>query len=177
MKPRRSKVSSPGRMKGPGRYFRAGVGAVIVDARDRVMLFERRDIPGAWQFPQGGLEKGETPIQAIIREIKEETGIGRSRLKLLAQFPTWMAYELPTAAQSPKTGMGQAQRWFFFRMKDHTGITGLKYHEEFQSSDRVSFSTAISRSAPFKRLLYRQLHRYFQQHIASRVRPRRRSDI
>ena len=96
-------------MKRPARYFRAGAAAVISDAAGRVLALERADIPGAWQFPQGGLEDDETPVEAVFREIAEETGLSKDALTLVAHYPGLLAYELPRRAQSPKTGMGQVQ--------------------------------------------------------------------
>src|SRR5687768_11463783 len=99
-------------MARPPEYFRAGVGAVIVGGDGRLFVFERRDVAGAWQFPQGGLERGERPVDAVYREIREETGIRRRALRLLARHPELLAYELPPRARSKKTGLGQVQYWF-----------------------------------------------------------------
>ena len=52
-------------MKRPARYFRAGVGAVVLEPNGRVLVLERSDVPGAWQFPQGGLDDGETPPEGM----------------------------------------------------------------------------------------------------------------
>lgn len=70
-------------MTGGGHYFRAGVGAVIIGSDGRVLAFERADTPGAWQLPQGGLEDGEDPLTAVLREIEEEVGLRRERLELI----------------------------------------------------------------------------------------------
>ena len=102
----------------PSRYFRAGVGAVVLDPRGRVLVLERADVPGAWQFPQGGLDAGETPLEAARREAEEETGIPAKALRLVGQYPDLLAYELPEAAQSPRTGIGQVQYWFYFETRD-----------------------------------------------------------
>ena len=88
------------------------------DARGRVLVLERADVPGAWQFPQGGLDDGETPLAAARREAEEETGIPARALRLLGQYPDPLAYELPDAAQSKRTGMGQVQYWFYFETRD-----------------------------------------------------------
>jgi putative (di)nucleoside polyphosphate hydrolase len=59
----------------PSQTFRVGVGAVIMNQEGKVLALERRDIPGEWQMPQGGLKVGESPKGAVKREIREETGI------------------------------------------------------------------------------------------------------
>ena len=61
-------------MAGP--HFRAGVVAVVRRDDGLVMAFERADLPGQWQLPQGGLEAGESPVEAAWRELAEETGLG-----------------------------------------------------------------------------------------------------
>src|SRR5688500_10616459 len=103
-------------MKRPKEYFRAGAGAVVTDGAGRVLVFERRDVRGAWQFPQGGMKHDESPTETIFRELKEETGLTRSSVRLIARYPGLLTYELPPAARTPKTGRGQSQYWFFFRL-------------------------------------------------------------
>jgi putative (di)nucleoside polyphosphate hydrolase len=100
----------------PGEYFRASVGAVVMDGEGRVLACRRADVGGdAWQLPQGGLERGEEPLDAVLREVEEELGIRRRDLDLVSEMEPWLSYELPEASRSEKTGRGQTQRWFFFR--------------------------------------------------------------
>jgi putative (di)nucleoside polyphosphate hydrolase len=148
-------------MKFPSQYFRAGVGAVIVDARGRVLVGERRKRPGSWQFPQGGIEKGETPEDAVYREIHEETGLERADIKLLARHPGWLCYELPPRLQSEKTGLGQAQRWFHFRLKARSGWTLPDDHAEFRRFEWISFDSAVRRAVSFRRPIYKVLRETF----------------
>lgn len=97
-------------------YFRANVGACITDGAGKVLACRRRGATdGAWQMPQGGMELGEDAEQALWREISEEVGLGKSDLVLLRTHPDWLAYELPVAFRSAKTGLGQVQRWFLLR--------------------------------------------------------------
>lgn len=102
-------------------YFRAGVGLLVVNRDGLVLVGERADVPGAWQAPQGGLRPSEDPIEAAQRELKEETGISWSDVTLVAEYPEWLAYELPPESRSPKTGRGQVQRWFLLRYENSTG--------------------------------------------------------
>jgi putative (di)nucleoside polyphosphate hydrolase len=153
-------------MKRPPHYFRAGVGAVIANSRGQVLVGERRDHRGAWQFPQGGIEDGERPEDAVYREIDEETGIARVDLQLVARHPAWLCYELPSRMQSKKTGLGQAQRWFLFRLKAGRPAEIPAPHPEFRRYAWVSFDAAVRRAVAFKRPVYRSV----REHFAGRVR-------
>jgi putative (di)nucleoside polyphosphate hydrolase len=137
------------------------VGVVVIDQARRVLVCERADIAGAWQFPQGGLERDESPIQAAYREIHEETGISRRALRLLGRHPELLAYELPPKAQSMKTGMGQVQFWFFFRMIKPGPAIHLPPHSEFKAIAWISFNSAVARVVRFKRPVYRRLRESF----------------
>ncbi len=94
-------------------HFRAGVVAVVRRSDGEVMAFERSDAPGAWQLPQGGIESGETPEQAVWRELWEETGLTRHDVRLVEQAPHWTVYEWPEGMRTSER-IGQAHRWFFF---------------------------------------------------------------
>jgi len=96
-------------------FFRASVGIVVGRADGRVLVFERIDKPGEWQLPQGGLDVGEEPHEASLRELEEETGIGPDLVELIAEHPNWLAYELPPERRRRKTGRGQVQKWFLYR--------------------------------------------------------------
>lgn len=152
-------------MKKPPLYFRAGVGAVIANERGQVLLGERRDHRGAWQFPQGGLEEGEEPADAVYREIEEETGIVRRQLKLVARMPEWLCYELPSRHRSGKTGLGQAQRWFLFRMRESRLAALPQPHPEFRRFVWASFDTAVRRAVFFKRPVYRRVREHFAGYL------------
>jgi putative (di)nucleoside polyphosphate hydrolase len=74
--------------------FRANVGIVVADGQGRV-LWARRCGQNAWQFPQGGIHAGETPEQAMYRELDEEIGLQPEDVKLVAQTQGWLRYKLP----------------------------------------------------------------------------------
>jgi putative (di)nucleoside polyphosphate hydrolase len=152
-------------VKQPANYFRAGVGAVITNARGQVLIGERRDHRGSWQFPQGGIEDGERPDDAVYREIDEETGIARKYLQLIARHPQWLCYELPSRLRSRKTGLGQSQRWFLFRISAERTDDLLKPHPEFRRYAWVSFDTAVRRAVSFKRPVYRSVREEFAKRI------------
>jgi 8-oxo-dGTP pyrophosphatase MutT (NUDIX family) len=104
-------------------HFRAGVVIVVRHPNLReIMAFERADAAGSWQLPQGGLERGEEPIDAAWRELKEETGLGEADVVARVEFPEWVAYEWPADVQRDhgRDGKrrGQIHKWFLFDALD-----------------------------------------------------------
>ncbi len=92
--------------------------AVIERGDGAVLAFERADAPDSWQLPQGGIEQGEEAIDAVWREVKEETGLGPADLVSVGEYPEWVAYEWPAEIRAGRRGIGQVQRWFTFRVVD-----------------------------------------------------------
>jgi putative (di)nucleoside polyphosphate hydrolase len=148
-------------MKRPAKYFRAGVGAVITDGNGRVLALERSDFRGAWQLPQGGLKRGETALQGVVREIEEETGLEARALKLLSRYPELLVYELPAKVQSKRTGMGQVQRWFFFTLKKPHTKRVKPPKGEFRDAQWVSFKRVVAGAPAFRKPVYRKLQEHF----------------
>lgn len=149
-------------------FFRAGVGAVICNGRSRVLVCERADVPDAWQFPQGGLETSEEPLDAMFREIGEEVGIERHELTLLDRYPEPLAYELPAEMRSEKTGRGQVQYWFLFEYVPETkhDITPTG---EFKQARWVDFEWAVEHAVAFRHPVYRRLQARFAIRLAERA--------
>ena len=152
-------------MKPPSQYFRAGMGAVIIDGGGRVLVLERSDIPGAWQLPQGGLEEGEEPSTAILREINEETGIPQNDLELIDEYPEPLIYELPPKARSRKTGRGQVQYWFLFRFKGNESQIDISRSDEFTAWRWMSVKQILTDVVDFRARVYRLLTEHFSEHL------------
>ena len=95
-------------------HFRAGVVIVVRGLDDRLLAFERKDVPGQWQFPQGGLDADEPAIDAAWRELFEETGLTANDVMAVAEYPGWVVYEYPAELKVAKGRLGQAHRWFLF---------------------------------------------------------------
>jgi len=140
----------------PSEYFRAGVGAILRNETGQVLAFERSGIPGAWQLPQGGLEEGEEPADAVYREIAEETGLRRAALRLAAEYPGLLAYELPVGARRRKTGRGQVQYWFLFDVG--SDVSGdLRLGREFGAWRWTGLGALAAETVAFRRPVYRAL--------------------
>ena len=153
-------------MSSPAQYFRAGVGAVIINAGGLTLALERADIPDAWQLPQGGLEASEEPLQAVFREVAEETGISEKELELLDTYPGLLVYELPAGARSEKTGRGQVQYWFLFRFCGSENAIDVESGGEFCAWTWLPFDSLFNSVADFRKPVYRQLVEQFQDYIA-----------
>jgi len=97
--------------------YRPAVGIVIFNDKGQVFLGRRRRQQGfwVWQFPQGGIDNGETPQEAAFRELYEETGLASKHVDTLGEIKEWLYYDLPK--EKRKAWRGQKQKWFAVRFK------------------------------------------------------------
>ena len=98
--------------------FRANVGIILVNADNKLMLGGRVGAKG-WQFPQGGMQIGEEPVEAMFRELHEEVGLVEADVEVLDVTSDWLHYELPDKfirRHSKPLCIGQRQRWFLLRL-------------------------------------------------------------
>ncbi len=144
---------------GKGRY-RRGVGAVLFNVQGRVLVAERIDAPGAWQFPQGGVKKGEKLRRAVLRELAEE--IGTDKVEIIAKSRHWLRYDLPADTAGRVWGgkyKGQEQRWFALRFMGTDADIDINAtsHPEFRAWKWVNLEDIPRFIVPFKRSLYETL--------------------
>ena len=98
--------------------FRLNVGIVIVNDSDDVFWGRRVKGVDSWQFPQGGINRGESPVIAMYRELNEEVGLSLHDVELLGQSRGWLRYRLPkrfVRKNEKPICIGQKQRWFLLR--------------------------------------------------------------
>ena len=155
--------------------YRPCVGDMVLDARGLVWVGRR--IPEAdsefsgttqlWQMPQGGIDKGETPLEAARRELQEETTI--TSVDLLAEAPGWLSYDLPAEiGREAWKGRwrGQAQRWFAFRFTGPEEEIDILHpaggHKaEFDAWRWAPLAETPALIIPFKQGVYREVARRF----------------
>lgn len=148
-------------------YFRANVGVVVTDGRGKILALQRKGRSGQWQCPQGGLDVGESPLDAALRELEEETGIRREEVEVVAEHPRWLAYELPPKAQRERIGMGQVQRWFLVRLRDPARAIDLSQarDDEFDDHEWTTLSELAAKIWIVKRPIYEELAAHFDDHV------------
>ncbi len=136
-------------------HFRANVVAIVTNSTGKVMAFERSDAPDSWQLPQGGVDVGETPLDAVWRELGEETGLGPRQVDLVDEYDGWTVYEWPTGPR--RNGrMGQAQRWFTFAVKDDD-VTPTPDGVEFVDWKWCKRKWLVKNVVKFRRESYRRV--------------------
>jgi len=154
---------------GSGLIYRPCVGLMVINPNGRVWVGRRPDAndspEGAgswWQMPQGGIDPGETPLEAAHRELWEETGI--TKAAILAESPEWYTYDLPSYLHGKVWGgkyRGQRQKWFLMRFDggDHeVNITPDDADKiEFDQWRWADIGEVVGLIVPFKREVYAQV--------------------
>jgi len=141
--------------------FRPNVGIVLANDRGQVLWARRVGGRDAWQFPQGGINQGESPEEALYRELEEEVGLARDAVELLAATRGWLRYKLPRRfirkGQKPLC-IGQKQKWFLLRMLEEDDAVRLDHNvkPEFDHWQWVSYWYPLNQVVAFKREVYRR---------------------
>ncbi len=146
--------------------YRPNVAMIIVSnnypEKKEIFIAQRNDLLNIWQFPQGGIDKGEEVEEALFRELEEE--IGTDKAKIIAEYPEWISYDFPEKiAKKMKPYKGQTQRYFLMKLKKSAKINLATAHPEFSDYKFVGVDELLSHTAHFKKPIYETVINYFKK--------------
>jgi putative (di)nucleoside polyphosphate hydrolase len=150
--------------------YRPCVGVMLMNRHREVFVGQRLDSKAAaWQMPQGGIEKGEDPRAAALRELWEETGVDSALVSVIAETDRWLPYELPFDLV-PKLWKGryrgQEQKWFLMHFAGSDADINIRTpHPEFSEWRWLPASELVENIVPFKRDVYAAVLKAFADHI------------
>ena len=138
--------------------FRPNVGIVLLNQKNQV-FWGKRIRTHSWQFPQGGIDRGETPEQAMIRELHEEVGLFEEHVRIVARTRDWLRYEVPDRyIRRDARGhyKGQKQIWFLLQLVGHDWDLNLRAteHPEFDAWRWHDYWVPLDSVVEFKRGVY-----------------------
>ena len=142
----------------PGRaeVYRRNVGLMLIAPDRRIFVGRRARQPDAWQMPQGGIDDGETPLEAACRELWEE--VGTTKALLLRESAGWISYDVPQDARPAHwkgRWRGQAQKWFALAFTGRDGDIDIAAHDhEFDAWRWLAAGDMLDCIVPFKRAVY-----------------------
>lgn len=139
--------------------YRPNVGIILCNAKNEV-FWGKRIREHSWQFPQGGIDKGESPEQAMYRELYEEVGLQSQHVRVLGRTKNWLRYDVPThwiKREWRNSYKGQKQIWFLLRLTGRDCDVSLRAsgHPEFDAWRWSNYWVPPDSVIEFKREVYR----------------------
>jgi putative (di)nucleoside polyphosphate hydrolase len=129
--------------------------------KKEIFIAQRNDLDNIWQFPQGGIDKGEEIKEALFREFEEE--VGTSKASIVAEYPQWLSYDFPEhVAQKMAPYKGQNQKYFLMKLDKDAVINLQTKHPEFDDYKFVSVDNVLSVIAEMKKPVYEKVINYFK---------------
>ena len=150
--------------------YRENVGVMLLNAAGEVFVGQRLDNrTSAWQMPQGGIDPGESPRIAALRELQEETGVRPDLVEIVAVSDDWIAYDLPADLVGKLWQgryRGQTQKWFLMRFKGQDSDVDIATeHQEFSNWQWLAVDQLDDNIVPFKRPVYQQVLATFSAYL------------
>ena len=149
-------------------FYRPNVGLMLIGPGRRIFIGRRLNQPDAWQMPQGGIDKGESPVEAACRELGEE--VGTSKALLLRETRGWISYDVPDALQPRHwkgRWRGQTQKWFALGFTGRDADIDLAAHDqEFDAWRWAPGSELLDAIVPWKRPVYETVLKEFADLVA-----------
>ena len=154
----------------PDYLYRSGVGIMLINRDKEIFVGKRIDNNSdSWQMPQGGLDVGESEDAAMLRELKEETGIVESSVKILQKSRDHYYYNLPYKLQKKFWGgkyLGQKQRWYLLEFTGDEKLINVTTEDpEFSEWKWIEKAKIISAIVGFKRELYEDVIKEFSIYL------------
>ena len=140
--------------------YRPNVGIILCNDKGQV-LWARRIGQDAWQFPQGGIKKGESPEKALYRELTEEVGLTKKDVQIIGTTRGWLRYRLPRRMirhDSHPVCVGQKQKWYLLKLISDDSAINVRASDkpEFDGWSWVSYWFPLGKVVAFKRDVYRR---------------------
>ncbi|XP_004288559.1 PREDICTED: nudix hydrolase 26, chloroplastic-like [Fragaria vesca subsp. vesca] len=161
--------SASSSMEAPPEGYRRNAGICLFNDSKKIFAASRLDIPDSWQMPQGGIDEGEDPRTAAIRELREETGVQSA--EILAETPHWLTYDFPPEARAKLQKLwgsdwkGQAQKWFLFKFTGKDEEVNLlgdgSGKPEFGKWSWISPEQVVDLAVDFKKPVYKKVFAVF----------------
>lgn len=149
--------------------YRPNVGIILLNDEGNV-FFARRIGQNAWQFPQGGIQDGESEEEALYRELKEEIGLEPENVEILGCTKEWLHYKLPKPLirYDEPDFIGQKQKWFLLHLTADDDAIDVLHHDdpEFDGWAWVSYWYPMRHVINFKKHVYRRALKFFSRHEA-----------
>jgi putative (di)nucleoside polyphosphate hydrolase len=146
--------------------YRNGVGVILINKDKNIYLFERSDVPNSWQCPEGGIDKGENPLDGALREMEEEVGISKNKVKLLAKTKDFIPYIIPEKFRR-FDNIGQRKKFFLFE------FLGNNKDFKFNKTEEVEFTNfkiidpdeLLGHIVNFKKDMYKKILEEFKPYL------------
>jgi len=141
--------------------YRPNVGIIVANSYAQLLWAKKAGLP-SWQFPQGGISRNESPLDAVYRELYEEVGLKEDDVEVLGNTKAWLRYMVPKKyrrknASGDRVCIGQKQKWFLLKLTSEDSKVCLNHHDtpEFDNWRWINYWDALENIIYFKRAVYR----------------------